>query len=55
MRVFVGGIFHESNAFSPVPTGIADYEYTTGAEPLETLQGRFFGYGDLAMAAARAG
>lgn len=55
MRVFVGGVFHESNAFSPVPTGIDDYECTSGAEPLETLQSRFFGYGDLAMAAAQAG
>jgi len=55
MRVFVGGLFHETNAFSPVPTGLEDYEITDGAEPLDALGRRIFGYGDLAQAAADAG
>jgi microcystin degradation protein MlrC len=52
MRVFVGGLFHETNVFSPIPTGLADYAIAgePGVSP-ESL----FGYTDMIAAARAAG
>lgn len=52
VRVFVGGIFHETNVFSPIPTRLADYMIAgEPGVPAESL----FGYTDILTAAAAAG
>lgn len=38
MRVFVGGVATETNTFSPMPTGMADYEPILRPEDLETTE-----------------
>jgi microcystin degradation protein MlrC len=55
MRIFIGGLFHETNDFSPVPTGRASFDEMSWRprrqpEPPRTLQ--LLGYGG-ALARAR--
>jgi microcystin degradation protein MlrC len=52
MRVFVGGIFHETNVFSPIPTRLADY--AIAGEPGVSDES-LFGYSDILSAARAAG
>ncbi len=39
MRVAIGGIWHETNTFAPVPTRLADFEAREGAALLEAFRG----------------
>ena len=59
MRVFVAGLFHESNVFSPVPTGRDSFVGWGDGErpPIDPLGAgeQVLGWGDLLDAVARAG
>lgn len=55
MRIYTGGIATETNTFSPLPTGLADYEVWRASDP-ESGKGFFFSAAILAfqeMARAR--
>lgn len=59
MRYFVAGLFHESNVFSPVSTGLASFaSWGDGErEPIDPVDAgqKVLGYGDLLDAVARSG
>lgn len=47
MRVYVGGLFHEANAFSPVKTTLADFRQIAPEQRLTACE---FGYSDFIQA-----
>jgi microcystin degradation protein MlrC len=59
LRLFVAGLFHEANVFSPVETPLSAFQaWGDGAQahlPEATAATHVFGYGDLIQAAADAG